>query len=110
MRQETAQFILSVVKYTWVRELRNTDTLYTNVEPKALLAHLQAGCMGRHALDLMVLHNEMQRYHPEVEETPKYINMIKDAKNQAGIPGSTISNETLYFPVQQCSPWKDTYE
>ena len=56
-RRETAQFILAVVKYTWVRELRDTETFYTNVAPKALLAHLQAGCTGRHALEILALHN-----------------------------------------------------
>ena len=56
-RRETAQFILAVVNDTWVRELRNTETIYTDVAPKALIAHLQAGCTGRHSLDLMALHN-----------------------------------------------------
>ena len=62
-RRETAQFILAGVYNTWVRELRDTKTLYTNVAPKALLSHLQAGCTDRQALNLLVLNNEMQRYH-----------------------------------------------
>ena len=41
--RETAQFILTVVDDTSVRELSDTETLYTDVVPKALLAHLQAG-------------------------------------------------------------------
>ena len=45
-QQETAQFILAVVKNMWVRELRDTETFYTNVTPKALLSHLQKGCTG----------------------------------------------------------------
>ena len=78
-----------------MRELRNTETLYTDVDPKVLLARLQAGCTGRHSLDLMVLHNEMQRYHLEVEGTPKYINMLEDAQKQEGRSRRTISYETL---------------
>ena len=58
-RQETAQFILVIVDDTWVRELRDTKTLYTKFAPKALLSHLQVGCTGRHALGLLVLHNKM---------------------------------------------------
>ena len=65
-RQETAQFILSVVNSTWVRELRDTKTLYTNVMPKALISLLQAVCTGCHALNILALHNKMQRYHLEV--------------------------------------------
>ena len=69
----TTQFVLAVVADTWVRELRDPNTIYTEVDPQDLLAHLQAGCTGRHALDLLALHNETQRYHLEVEGTPEYI-------------------------------------
>ena len=62
-RRETTQFVLAVVADTRVRELRDPETIYTEVDPRDLLAHLQAGCTGRHALDLLALHNEMQRYH-----------------------------------------------
>ena len=95
MRQETEQFILVVVKYNWGQEVQDTDTLYTDVAPKELLARLQAGCTGCHALDLLALHNEMQRYPPEVEGAPKYINMLEDAQKQAGKAGLTIANATL---------------
>ena len=74
MRRETTQFVLAVVADTWVRELRDTDSLYTEVGPKELFSHLQAGCTGRHALDFLALHNEIQRYHFEVKGIPEYIN------------------------------------
>ena len=51
MRQETTKFVLAVVTDTWVRELRDTDTIHTEVGPEDLFAHLQAGCTGRHALN-----------------------------------------------------------
>ena len=94
-RRETTQFVLAVVADTWVREIRDPETIYTEVDPRDLLAHLQAGCTGRHALDLLVLHNEMQRYHLEVEAIPKYINMLEDAQRQTGRAGRAISDETL---------------
>ena len=78
-RRETAQFILAIIEDTWVRELRDTATFYTDVSPKALLTHLQVGCTGLHALDLLALHNEMQRYHLELEGIPEYINILRDA-------------------------------
>ena len=65
-RRETTQFVLAVVANTWVRELRDSDSLYTEVSPKEIFSHLQAGCTGRNALELLELHNEMQRYHIEV--------------------------------------------
>ena len=79
----------------WVREIRDTETLYTDVTPKALLAHLQAGCTGRNALNLLALHNDMQRYHLEVEGIPEYIDILEDAQKQAGRAVRTIANETL---------------
>ena len=48
MRRETTQFVLAVVADTWVRELRDTETIYTKVDPRDLFSHLQAGCTGRH--------------------------------------------------------------
>ena len=76
-----------------MREPRDTKTFYTDVAPKALLAHLQAGCTGSHALDLLELHNEIQLYHLEVEGIPEYINMLEDAQKQAGRAGRTINDE-----------------
>ena len=97
---EMTQFVLTVVADTWVQELRDAEFIYTQVSSKDLFSHLQAGCTGRHALELLVLHNEMQRYHLEVEGIPDYINIIEDAQRQAGRAGRTIANETLLlFPA-----------
>ena len=87
--------MLAVVADTWVRELRDPETIYIEVDPRDLLAHIQEGCTGRHALDLLALHNEMQRYHLEVEGIPDYISMLEDAQWQAGRAGRTISDEIL---------------
>ena len=77
VQRETAKFVLAVVADTWVRELQDTETIYTDVLQKDLLSHLQAGYTGRHALGLLVLHKEMQRYHLEFKGIPEYINMLK---------------------------------
>ena len=69
--------------------------IYTKVSPKELFSHLQAGCTGRHALELIVLFNEMQCYHLEVKGIPEYINMLEDALRQAGRAGQTIADKTL---------------
>ena len=78
-----------------MQELRDPETFYTDIAPNALLAHLQAECTGRHTLNLLVLRNEMQRYHLEVEGIPEYINMIEEAQIQAGRSSQTITYETL---------------
>ena len=61
--------------------------IYTKVSPKDLLSHLQLGCTGQHALNLLALHNEMQRYHLKVEGISEYINMLKESQRQAGRAG-----------------------
>ena len=68
--------MLAIVTDTWVRELQDPDTIYTEVVPEDHFVHLQAGCTVRHALDLLALQNEIQRYHLEVEGILKYINML----------------------------------
>ena len=78
-RQETTQFVLAVVADNWVRELQDSKYIYTKVSTKDLFANIQTGCTGRHALDLLALHNEIQRYQIEVKGIPGYINMLKDA-------------------------------
>ena len=79
-RRETTKFVLAVVADTWVSELRDSDSLYTKVAHKGLFAHLQVGCTGRHALNVLALHNEIQRDHLKVEVIPEYINMLVDAQ------------------------------
>ena len=87
--------MLAVVANTWVHELRDSDSLYTEVGPKELFSHLQARCIIRHALELLGMHNKIQRYHLEVEGIPEYINMLEDSQRKAGRAGRTIIDETL---------------
>ena len=46
VKRETTQFVLAFVADTWVRELRDSDSLYNEVGLKELFSHLQAGCTG----------------------------------------------------------------
>ena len=91
-RQETTHFVIAVVADTWLWELRDPNTIYPEVDPRDLFSHLKAGCTGRHALDLLALHNDMQRYHLEVEGIPKYIHILEGAQQQAGRAGRAISD------------------
>ena len=87
--------MLAIIADTWVRKLRDSDSLYTEVAPKDIFAHLQAGCTGRNALDLLALQNKMKRYHIEVKGITEYINLLEDAQRQAGRSGRTTANKTL---------------
>ena len=68
--RESSKFFLAVVKDTRVRELRDPDLFYMAVKPRALLSHLQAMCVGLHAMYVLNLQNEMQTYHEDMVRIP----------------------------------------
>ena len=70
-RLETVHFILHVFEDTWVWELRDAVKFYTDVEPWALITHLQRHATGRHAFDLLALMDQMRQYHLEHEGVPE---------------------------------------
>ena len=82
-RRETTSFILCVVEDTWIRELKDLDTFYTEVQPRDILDHLQSQCTGRHAMDILAFQDEMRQYHLEYEGIPEYINALEDAQRRA---------------------------
>ena len=90
-RRETVHFILRVVEDTWVQELQDAIKFYTDVEPWALLTHLQRHATGRHAFDLLSRMDQMSQYHLEHEGVPEYINALEDAQKMAAL--SDESNE-----------------
>ena len=81
--RELRKFILAIVEDTWVRELKDANTFYTKVTGKALLDHLQASCLGTHAIDALTLQLEMRDYHVKAEGIPEYINLLEDAQRTA---------------------------
>lgn len=87
-------FIIAVVDDTWIHELKDSDT-YTEVTTQELLDYLQSVCGGLHALDVLTLQNEMQRYHLEAEGIPEYINSLEDAQKRAKRAKNPITDEML---------------
>ena len=94
-KRGSSKFILAIVEDTWVRKLRNPDLFYTAVKPRALLAHLQAMCVGLHATDVLNIQNNMQTYHEDMEGIPTYINKLEDAQKQSNRAGNPITDPTL---------------
>ena len=98
-RRKTASFILKAVEDTWVQELKDPETFYTDVAPRDLIDHLEAQCTGRHAIDILALQDEMHNYHIEYEGIPEYINALEDAQRRAKRAGGdreyVITNATL---------------
>ena len=97
-KSESSKFILAVVEDTWVPELRDPNLFYTAVKPRALLAHIQAMCVGLYDTDVINLQNKMQTYHEYMEGIPTYINNLEDAQKQSNQAGNPITLRTDRFP------------
>ena len=59
-------FIKAVDEDTWIRDLRNPETFYSNVTALALLNHLRDRLGGLHALDMVSLTIQMSQYYKGV--------------------------------------------
>ena len=94
---EARALILCAVDETWVLELKDEETLFTQVAPRQLLDHLQSIYDGLHAIDILALHNKMQEYHKDSEGTLEYINALEAAqkKYKRGTGNNPITDATL---------------
>ena len=54
---EARGLILHAVHKTWVLDLKDKETLFTQVTPRQLLDHLQSICGGLHAINVIALQN-----------------------------------------------------
>ena len=84
-----------MVEDTWVQELKREKSYYNLITAGKILAHLQATCMGLHALDFIALQNKMQRYHINFKGIPEYINDPGDAQDKAEWANNPITDATL---------------
>ena len=81
--REAGKFILAVVEDTWVRELCDPDIFYALILPRDLLDHLQLSCGSLHALDVLALQNNMQRFHLDakgVKATTRELEVVKGSR------------------------------
>ncbi len=56
-------FIETVVEDTWIRDLRDPETFYSNVTALALLNHLRDPSGGLHVLDMVSLTIQMSQFY-----------------------------------------------
>ena len=83
----------------WVRKLRDPDLFYTAVKPRDLLSHLQAMCVGLHAMDFLNTQNKMQTYHEYMKGITTYIKNPEDAQKQSNRAGNPITDPTFILFV-----------
>jgi hypothetical protein len=87
-------FIEAVVDDTWIRDLRDPETFYSNVTALALLNHLRDRSGGLHALDMVSLTIQMSQYYEGTPIIPEYIQLLEDAQRKAARAGLPVTNQT----------------
>ena len=94
---ETCALILRAFNKTSVLELKDEETLFTQVTPRQLLDNLQSICGGLHDIEVLTLQNEMQEYHKDSEGILEYIKSLESAqkKSKRCRGNKPITDETL---------------
>ena len=94
---ESCALILHAIDKTWVLELKDEETMFTQVTPRQLLGHLQSICGGMHAINVLALQNEMQEYHMYRKVLLENINALEASqkKSKRGTDNNLITDKTL---------------
>ena len=85
-------FIETVVKDTWICDLRDPETFYSNVTALALLNHLRDRSGSLHALDMVSLSIQMNQYYEGTPIIPEYIQLLEDAQRKAARAGLPVTD------------------
>jgi hypothetical protein len=88
-------FIEAVVKETWIRNLRNPETFYSNVTALAIFDHLHKCSSSLHALDMVLLTIQMSQYYEGMPDIPEHIFLLEDAQRKAARARLPVTNQTF---------------
>ncbi len=94
-KHSAAKFLRKVGNEVWYNNLKDTNTFYTKVMAREIIAFLDANSGGLHAIYIISLHTNMHNYYTQLDGIPQYINMLEDAqKRQRGLacPSPTLSS------------------
>ncbi len=102
-------FIKAVVNDTWIRDLRNPETFYSNITALAIFNHLCKRSCNLHGLDMVLLTIQMSQYYKGMPDIPKYIFLLKDAQRKATRARLPITNQTLTILASTALLATDTF-
>jgi hypothetical protein len=88
-------FIKAVMQDTWICDLCNPKTFYSNVTVLALFNHLCKRSGGLHALGMVSLTIQMSQYYEGMLDIPEYIFLLEDTQRKAARTHLPITNQTL---------------
>jgi hypothetical protein len=102
-------FIETVVEDTWIRDLRDPETFYSNVTALALLNHLRDRSGGLHALDMVSLSIQMNQYYEGTPIIPEYIQLLEDAQRKAARASLPVTDQSLVMLASTALLAADTF-
>jgi hypothetical protein len=88
-------FIEAVVNDTWICDLCNPKTFYSNVTALDIFNHLCECSGGLHALDMVSHTIQMSKYYKGTPDIPKYIFLLEDAQCKAARACLPVTDQTL---------------
>ncbi len=88
-------FIEAVVKDTFICNLCNPKTFYSNVTALNIFNHLNERSGSLHVLDMVLLTIQMSKYYKGTPDIPKYIFLLEDAQCKAARACLPVTDQTL---------------
>jgi hypothetical protein len=88
-------FIEAVVNNTWICNLCNPKTFYSNITDLAIFNHLCKHSGSLHVLDMVSLTIQMSHYYEGTLDILKYIFLLEDTQCKAARACLPITNHTL---------------
>jgi hypothetical protein len=102
-------FIKAVLNDTWICNLCNPETFYSNVTALDIFNNLCKRSGGLHALDMVLLTIQMSKYYEGTPDIPEYIFLLKDAQRKAARAPLPITNQTLTILASTALLAADTF-
>jgi hypothetical protein len=87
--------IKAIVNNTWICNLCNPKTFYSNVTALAIFNHLCECFGGLQVLDMVLLTIQMSKNYKVMPDIPEYILLLEDAQCKAARACPPITNQTL---------------
>jgi hypothetical protein len=88
-------FIKAVVNNTWIHNLHDRETFYSNVTALAIFNHLHEHSGGLYALDMVSLTIQMSMYYKGMPGIPEYIFLLENAQRKAARACLPVTDQTL---------------
>jgi hypothetical protein len=88
-------FIEAVVNNTWIHNLCNPKTFYSNITALTIFDHLCERSSGLHTLDMVLLTIKMSQYYKGLPDIPEYNFLLEDAQCKAARACLPVTDQTL---------------